>query len=103
MSHYTHFSLEEREKLSDLLLARVNAYQISKQLCRSPSSITREIARNSMVYPKSKNAVKEKQVSDYIYRPGRADDTYHTRRKIASWRQPLKNPRVFQYVLLHLK
>lgn len=103
MSHYTHFSLEEREKLSDLLLACVNPYQISKQLCRSPSSITREIARNSMVYPKSKNALKEKQTSDYVYRPGRADSKYHTRRKVAPWRQPLKNPQIFQYVLLHLK
>ena len=103
MKHYTHFSLEEREKLSDLLSAKINPYQISKKLSRSPSSITREIERNSMVYPSTKNALKEKVASDYVYRPWRANDKYHKRRMENWWRSPLKNPRVFAYVLTHLK
>lgn len=78
MKHYTHFSLEEREKISDYLNTGINPYQISKKLSRAPSSITREIKRNSTVDSTVKNALKEKLPTDYIYRPGRAHDKYST-------------------------
>jgi len=58
-------------------------YRIAKELGRAPSSVTREIERNSTVYPKAKNNLKEKQKEDYVYRPGRADAKYFDRRSQA--------------------
>ena len=103
MKQYTHFSLEEREIIGDRISEWVNPFRIAKELWRSPSSITREIARNSVVFPKAKNSLKEKEREDYRYRPGRADEKYLARKRQASWRAPLKNPRVFEYVVKHLR
>jgi transposase, IS30 family len=103
MKHYTHFSLEEREIIWDLISKWVKSFNIAKQLWRSASSITREIARNSVIFPKSKNNLQVKQKEDYVYRPGRADTKYHSRHGQTSWRPPLKNPRVFKYVVSKLK
>jgi transposase, IS30 family len=55
MKQYTHFSLEEREIIGDRISEGVNLFNIAKELKRSASSITREIKRNSVVYPKAKN------------------------------------------------
>lgn len=103
MKQYTQISLEEREIIGDRISEGVKPFRIAKELGRSPSSITREIARNSTVYPKVKNGLKEKQKDDYVYRPGRADMKYLARRSQAWWRVPLKNPRVFEYVVGKLR
>jgi IS30 family transposase len=68
MKQYTHFSLEEREIIGDRISEGVNPFRIAKELGRSPSSITREITRNSTVYPKAKNGLGVKQKEDYVYR-----------------------------------
>ncbi len=47
MSHYTHFTTEEREKILFYLAQSKSLGFISKQLNRSKSSISREIKRNS--------------------------------------------------------
>lgn len=67
MSHYHHFSIEEREKLLILLKEQKNIRTIAALLGRSPSSISREIKRN-----KPHNAE---------YSAVYADKKYHLRRK----------------------
>jgi IS30 family transposase len=43
---YTHFSIEEREKLQDGLWAKRSIRSIATELGRSPSSVSREIRKN---------------------------------------------------------
>ena len=47
MSHYTHFTIAEREKILFFLAQSKSLGFISKELNRSKSSISREIKRNS--------------------------------------------------------
>lgn len=47
MSHYTHFTIAEREKILFSLAQSKSLGFISKELNRSKSSISREIKRNS--------------------------------------------------------
>ena len=44
---YSHFSIEERISIKHLLAKGTSIRQIAKELKRSPSSILREIKRNS--------------------------------------------------------
>lgn len=44
---YTHFTIEERISIKHLLAKGVSIRQISKEIRRSPSSISRELKRNS--------------------------------------------------------
>ena len=44
---YSHFSIEERVCIQHLFVQGVSVRQIAKELARSPSSISREIKRNS--------------------------------------------------------
>lgn len=43
---FTHFSIEEREKIQELLWQKVSVRSIARSLGRSPSSVSREITRN---------------------------------------------------------
>ena len=45
---YSHFSIEERVAIKHLLAQGVSIRQIARELDRSPSSVSREIGRNSM-------------------------------------------------------
>ncbi|MFA5762837.1 MAG: IS30 family transposase [Bacilli bacterium] len=45
--NYSHFTIEERISLKHLLAKNISIRQIAKELNRSPSSISREIKRNS--------------------------------------------------------
>lgn len=65
---YTHFTLEERESLSNLLAAGKNYSQIARELGRHRSTIKREVERN---YSKKKQR----------YHPWRATVLYIIRRK----------------------
>ena len=47
MSHYTHLSIEEREKSRVLLEQGISIRAIARILGRSPSTISREFNRNS--------------------------------------------------------
>ena len=44
---YSHFTIEERISIKHLLAKEVSVRQIAKELGRSPSSVSREIKRNS--------------------------------------------------------
>lgn len=46
MPHYTHFTVEERETIQELLWKKSSIRTIAKTLGRSPSSVSREINRN---------------------------------------------------------
>ncbi|PIP18009.1 MAG: hypothetical protein COX43_01150 [Parcubacteria group bacterium CG23_combo_of_CG06-09_8_20_14_all_35_9] len=43
---YTHFTVEEREKIQEMLWQKASTRAIASALNRSPSSISREINRN---------------------------------------------------------
>ena len=47
MSHYTHFTTDEREKILFYLAQSKSFGFIAKELNRSKSSISREVKRNS--------------------------------------------------------
>lgn len=48
---YKHFTIEEREKIQLGLWGKRSIRSIARELCRSPSSITRELQRNVPVRP----------------------------------------------------
>ena len=59
MSHYTHLSIEEREKSRVMLEQGISIRAIARILGRSPSTISREFNRNS--YANGSYAVKNIQ------------------------------------------
>ena len=67
MSSYTHFTLEERKYLQQLLAEGNSLRTIAKILDRSPSTISREIARN-----RTKGQPKHKPDNPYWYHHWRA-------------------------------
>ena len=67
MSHYIHFSIEEREKSMIMIAKGFSLRAIARELKRSPSTISRELKRNS-----NKNGT---------YSPSAAEKRYHKRRK----------------------
>jgi len=67
MQSYTHFTLEEREKLRIYLNEGKSLREIAGLLRRSPSSISRELARN--------------RNKDFSYHPWRATTLYIIRRR----------------------
>ena len=70
MRHYTHFTTEVRE-LSRVLLAQdFSLRAIARKLNRSPSSVCRELARNSK--------------TDGTYSANHADKLYQKRRRNCS-------------------
>lgn len=58
MPSYSHFTLDERKMLYDLLNAGHGIRSAARELDRSPSSVSREIKRNHSLKPKnpSKNS-----------------------------------------------
>ena len=67
MSHYTHFTIEEREKSRVLFEKGFSIRAIAKELNRSPSSVKREFERNSN--------------KDGTYSANAAEKRYRQRRK----------------------
>ena len=67
MSHYTHFTTEEREKSRVMLEQGFSVRAIARTLKRSPSSVSRELRRNSN--------------KDGSYSAHAADKRYKQRRK----------------------
>ncbi len=61
---YSHFTIEERISIKHLLAKGVSIRQIASELGRSPSSVSREIRRNShepnryIVFKKQKDSIK---------------------------------------------
>lgn len=67
MLSYTHFTLEERECLHQLLVEGKSIRKIADILGRSPSSVSREIKRNRSKHTTAKNCDNK-----YLYHPWRA-------------------------------
>lgn len=103
MAQYTHLSEKEREEIYFMFQSGTKQKDIAKILGRDPWTISREKTRNSTVFPKAKNGVKDKNKEDYHYLPDRAQKKYMDRRKLCGWRPPLKNPQIFEYVIEHLR
>lgn len=88
--NYRHFSIEEREKIQELLWAKVSIRTIAQSLQRSPSSVAREIRRNK---PPERN----------VYTPRVAHERALLHRTHRGRSLRLKNEHVRAYVIDHLK
>ena len=85
MSHYTHFTTEEREESRVLKAQGFSIRGIAKKLKRSPSSISREFKRNSY--------------ANGEYKAFHADKLYKKRRKKCGRQHLLKQENIRAYVL----
>lgn len=88
--HYKHFSIEERERIQELIWQNTSMRGIAKALDRSVSSISREIKRHNPELPRS-------------YTPRRAHNRALERRKSRGRKDRLKNALIRKYVTSHLK
>lgn len=87
MKSYTHFTLSERESLSEKLKEGKSYRQIAKEMGRSPSTISREVKRN---YSKKKDR----------YHPWRATVLYITRRKHCKRKYKIDaSPELLEYLI----
>lgn len=87
---YRHFSIEEREKIQELIWQKTSMRGIAKALGRSVSSVSREIKRHNSEQPKR-------------YNPRRAHIRAFERRKSRGRKDRLKNETIRKYVITHLK
>lgn len=87
--HYKHFTIEEREKIQELLWQKSSIRTIAGVLMRSPSSVSREITRN---IPLKRS-----------YRPRLAHERALAKRKCRGRTLRLKSIFVRRYVVLGLK
>ncbi len=87
---YKHLSIEEREKIQELLWQKTSIRDIAKVIGRSSSSISREIKRN-------------KPLSFDRYTPRIANNKALAKRKCRGRKLRLKNLLIRQYVIRHLK
>jgi IS30 family transposase len=88
--NYKHLSIEEREKIQEMLWQKASLRDISKALGRSPSSISREIKKN-----------KPPLVNRYAPRQAHTRALEHRKRR--GKEEHLKNDRIREYVVTHLK
>lgn len=84
MSHYTHLSIEEREKLYLMLNQGIRIRKIAAALNRSPSTVSREIQRNKIYFKP--------------YSPSIAQRRYQNRRKHCGRKRILLSPDVKEKV-----
>jgi IS30 family transposase len=87
---YHHFSVEEREKIQEWLWGKRSVRAIARELGRSPSSVSRELARN---FPPRKRR----------YTPRLAQERALLNRKRRGREERLKNNELREYVVSHLK
>lgn len=73
---YTHFTLEERKYLQQLLSEGLSFRKIAEHLGRSPSSVSREVKRNSSKYRPHKGSNNR-----FRYHSWRAQNLYIRRRR----------------------
>ena len=85
MSHYTHFSTEERELSMVLLGKGFSVRAIARTLKRAPSSVSRELRRNSY--------------ADNTYSANHADKLYSIRREKCGREKLLNNDTIKDYVV----
>ena len=87
---YNHLTIEEREKIQELLWQKASIRNIAAAIGRNPSSIARELLRN---YP-----LEQKR-----YFPRLAHERALVKRKSRGRAERLKNERIRDYVVKHLK
>ena len=85
MKHYKHFSEKERENLYFFLLEWRKQYEIAILLDRNPSSISREIKRNSIWKDKTRWHTIKTSKEKYHYLPNKAHKKY-LERKSEVWK-----------------
>lgn len=88
---YTHFTVEEREKIQEMLWQKASIRTIAAALSRSPSSVSREIKRN------------RDSLGRRVYIPRAAHEKALIKRKSRGREDRLKNQRIRDYVITHLK
>ncbi len=99
MKHYTHFSEKERESIYFYLLTGKKKKDIALLLWRSPSSIWREIKRNSSLIGKSRSG---KARSHYL--PTKAHQKYFKRKQqVGKMGRVLKWYVIRERVIMYLK
>ena len=87
---YKHLTVEEREKIQELLWQKASIRNIAIAIGRSPSSIARELKRN---YPPEQKR----------YAPRLANERALAKRKSRGRTERLKNDQIRNYVIFHLK
>lgn len=87
---YKHLSIEEREKIQELLWQKTSIRDIAKVIGRSPSSIGRELKRN-------------KPLLFNRYTPRIANEKALEKRKQRGRKDRLKTKEIREYVITHLK
>jgi IS30 family transposase len=86
--NYNHLNISERIVISQLKSSGLSIRKIAKQLGRSPSTISRELKRNS--YRSIRNAMNR-------YTPSKAQDNYR-RRKYNCGRKTIADEMIVSYV-----
>lgn len=86
---FKHFSIEEREKIQELLWQKASVRTIAKALNRSPSSVSREINRHVPLHR--------------AYKPRVANERALLRRTSRGRKLRLKSPFILRYVVSGLK
>jgi len=87
---YKHFSVEEREKIQEMLWQKFSIRTIAAALGRSPSSISREIKRNLPLRRR-------------VYTPRLAHERALIKRRSRGRTDRLKSQPIRDYVVTHLK
>lgn len=88
MSHYTHLTTEERKSIAELFYQGYSVRKISRSLGRSPSTISRELRRNST----------QVVTNHTIYHPEAATAVYKERRKRCVRKPVLSDPELHHMV-----
>lgn len=88
---YKHLTIEEREKIQEMLWQKKSVRSIAKQLNRSPSSVSREINKN------------RDSLNRQRYIPRTANEKAIKNRSKRGRKKRLKNDKVRDYVIKHLK
>jgi IS30 family transposase len=87
---YKQLSIEEREKVQELLWQKASVRSIARELGRSHSSILRELNRHN-------------KDRSYQYQPRLAQERALAKRKSRGRKDRLKNQTIREYVVSHLK
>jgi len=87
---YKHLTIEEREKIQEMLWQKSSTRSIAKTLGRSPSSVSREVRKNFVPHGRR-------------YLPRFAHKQALEKRKSRGRTERLKNQKVRDYVTSHLK
>jgi IS30 family transposase len=93
MSSYTHFTLNERKYLQELLSDGYSMRKIAEILGRNVSSVSREISRNKSKYPTKKSNNKFK------YHAWRAEVLAITRRRNSRQLRLKKDSKEWKYIV----